>query len=197
MKNFNKDNDKLKDSSIEKKNNDYEEQQKQNNQLAYEAGYQLNQLPENAKPNVEAIKAYEIGLKEREKTTPLTADNTKSLEKNKEEISKALNEAIHIQNLVKKELSNANLHYRTAEAGETYTGRVIGKSNSYIIQSNDKSAGEIIMHERGRISGSVTMNENAEISYPVGRAGIVRKEQNKQLQNQYQKQVKHNYERGR
>lgn len=184
---------------VEKENREREQHEVDQ---AFKAGYELNEIPEEAKINEEAITAYGAGLDERERQVTLPDETINKQEqvelaRLRDNQIKALNEAIYIREVVRRELSDANLHYRTAEAGEVYRGRVIGKSNSYVIQSSDTRPGEVVVHERGLISGSVSMNEHAEISYPAGRAGIARSRTQQQTQRQHQRQAGRDMERSR
>lgn len=178
------------------------EQHDQEIARAFTAGRELREIPEKAKISEEAVKAYGAGLDDRERQTTLPDETMRKpeqaeLARLRDQQSKALIEALYIREVVRREISDANLHHRTAEEGETYRGRVIGKSNSYVIQSNDARPGEVVVHERGRISGSVSMNEHAEISYPAGRAGIARTQVQQQAQRQHQRQVGRDMERSR
>lgn len=148
--------------------------------VAKEAGLNLQPIPKSIGGKEEAIQVYGEALNEREIITqgnPNEAQRQNELAQLntfKQEHQQALAEAIYIREVVRRELSDANLHYQKAEPGETYTGRVVGKSNSYVIQSDDSQPGAVVLHERHAISGDVKMNENAEIAYPAGTAGIVR-----------------------
>lgn len=152
--------------------------------LAFEAGRQLAEIPREAKGNVPALEGYRDGLNEAKKTLGETSQ-TQRLDR---EVDRAIIEAQQIREAVKRELGRADDFHRHAEAGETYRGRVIGRTNSYVIQADETSYGRIVLHERAAVSGAekVKMNDHAEISYPYGRAGIVRNPQAVQHQRQRQ-----------
>jgi len=65
-----------------------------------------------------------------------------------------------------------------AQAGHSYTGKVLAMTDRHVAQINNKT-GEIVLHERQTLSGMQRMQEHqsVEITYPAGRAGIVRKPQ--------------------
>lgn len=140
--------------------------------LAFEAGRQLAEIPRETKGNVPALEGYRDGLNEAKKTLGETSQ-TQRLDR---EVDRAIIEAQQIREAVKRELGRADDFHRHAEAGETYRGRVIGRTNSYVIQADETSYGRIVLHERVAVSGAdkVRMGDHAEISYPYGRAGIVR-----------------------
>lgn len=92
------------------------------------------------------------------------------------EQERAIHEAQQVREAVGREKAHAIAFYKHAEPGETYRGHVIGRTDRFVIQADDKQPGAIVLHERAAVSGAekVRMNEHAEISYPHGRAGVVR-----------------------
>lgn len=143
------------------------------------------------------LEVYRTGAQEREQD-PGSRSDPAALRAAREQ-ERAVHEAQQIREAVGLEKARAVAFYKHAEPGETYRGHVIGRTDRYVIQADDKQPGAIVLHERAAVSGAekVRMNEHAEISYPHGRAGIVR-DNGKQHQAQRQMQkagVQH--ERGR
>lgn len=158
--------------------------------LAFEAGHQLAEIPKAAKGNEPLLENYKTGLHQARKELETKPDADKSAQANRleREVERAIIEAQQVREAVGREKGRADDFHRHAEPGETYRGRVIGRTNSYVIQADDTRPGTIILHERAAVSGAekVRMNDHAEISYPHGRAGIVRNPQAAQLQRQRQ-----------
>lgn len=165
--------------------------------LAYEAGRNLSEIPKSAHGNFQQLESYKAGLQEPRTEGSADHDRAKVLER---DADKALNEAKEIQEVVRRELSSARLFHEHAKPGEKYEGRVIGKTNSYVIQADHERPGAIVLHERAAVSGAekIQMNEHAQISYPYGRAGIAKTGDAMQKQAQMQKQLnaQHQRERG-
>lgn len=158
--------------------------------LAFEAGRQLAEIPKEAKGNEPLLENYKSGLQEVRKELETKPDASKSTNANRLErdVERAIIEAQQVREAVGRAKARADEFHRHAEPGETYRGRVIGRTNSYVIQADDSRPGTIILHERAAVSGAekVKMNDHAEISYPHGRAGIVRNPQAAQHQRQRQ-----------
>ena len=158
--------------------------------LAFEAGRKLAEIPREAKGNEPLLENYKKGIEESRKELEKTQDANQLTSANRleREVERAIIEAQQVREAVGREKALANDFHRHAEPGETYRGRVIGRTNSFVIQADDSRHGEIILHERAAVSGAekVQMNDHAEISYPHGRAGIVRNKQGAQHQHQRQ-----------
>ncbi|MGR0626548.1 KfrB domain-containing protein (plasmid) [Escherichia coli] len=161
--------------------------------MAAEAGRQHREIPQNAKGNEPLLKQYKDALKERE---PRLNDAEK---RRADELDKAVDRAIieaqQVREAVGREKQNANDFHLHAQPGETYRGRVIGRTDSFVIQADDARPGTVVLHDRKAVSGEakVKMNEHAEISYPHGRAGIARdtrQVQHGEKQAQKQAQIK-------
>lgn len=158
--------------------------------MAFEAGRKMAEIPKAAKGNEPMLQNYKTGLQEARKELE-TEPNSRAgsgVARLERDVERAIIEAQQVREAVGREKGRADDFHRHAEPGETYRGRVIGRTDSFVIQADDSRPGTIILHERAAVSGAekVRMNDHAEISYPHGRAGIVR---NPDAQHQRQRQM--------
>lgn len=170
--------------------------------MATEAGRNMSEIPKFAKGNEPLLQNYKSGLQEGRKeleSNPNTRIGS-GVTRLERDVDRAIIEAQQVREAVGREKGNANDFHKHAEPGETYRGRVIGRTDSFVIQSDDSRPGTVVLHDRAAVAGAenVRMNQHAEISYPHGRAGIVRPPQQRQLQgqgHQHQKASAHEHER--
>ncbi|OIS90223.1 KfrB domain-containing protein [Brucella cytisi] len=171
--------------------------------LALEAGRNMTEIPKFAKGNEPMLQEYKTGLQDARKEME-TIPNSRvgsGVTRLEREVDRAIIEAQQVREAVGREKAHATDFHKHAEPGETYRGRVIGRTDSFVIQSDDSRPGSVVLHDRAAVSGAekVRMNEHAEISYPHGRAGIVRPPQQRQMQGQQhqhqQKAASHEHER--
>jgi len=87
----------------------------------------------------------------------------------------------HALQLATEKLGKPDAGITEPQQGQKYTGKVLAVTDRHVAQANDKTA-EIVLHERQALSGMQRVQENraVEISYPAGRAGIVRDPQSRE-----------------
>jgi fido (protein-threonine AMPylation protein) len=63
-----------------------------------------------------------------------------------------------------------------AEVGKSYTGRVIGATDRYIVQERADMPGSMVLHNRRSVNGDAEKmrGQSLEIRYPQGNIGLVR-----------------------
>lgn len=77
---------------------------------------------------------------------------------------------------IAKHAAGDKVQLERAEPGKSYSGRVVGETERYVVQEREGQPGQMVLHNRRSLSGEADKfrGKDVEIRYPHGDVGLVR-----------------------
>ncbi|WP_419582910.1 KfrB domain-containing protein [Thiolapillus sp.] len=77
---------------------------------------------------------------------------------------------------IAKHAAGDKVQLERAEPGKSYSGRVVGETERYVVQEREGQPGQMVLHNRRSLSGEADKfrGKEVEIRYPHGDVGLVR-----------------------